>query len=75
MVLKQISVLSFGYQHNAARDRSSGARAQQQTSCTSLLLSIDGQTDGGTDGPTPDRYIDAYRLLHGQLQWVKQPTQ
>ena len=32
----------------------------QQTSCTSLLLSIDG-TDRQTDGRTPDRYIDSAR--------------
>jgi len=35
-----------------------GARAQQQTSRTLLLLlSIDG-TDRRTDGRTPERYID-----------------
>jgi len=33
------------------------ARAQQQTSRTPLLLSID-ETDGRTDKRTPDRYID-----------------
>jgi len=33
------------------------ARAQQQTSRTPLLLSIDG-TDRRTDGRTPDHYID-----------------
>jgi len=33
------------------------ARAQQQTSGTSLLLSTD-ETDRRTDGRTPDRYID-----------------
>ena len=35
-----------------------GARAQQQTSRTSLLRSID-RTDRRTDGRTPDRYIDS----------------
>jgi len=37
------------------------ARALQQTSRTSLLLSINGtdrRTDGRTDGRTPDRYKD-----------------
>jgi len=36
------------------------AQAQQQTSCTSLLLSIDG-----TDRRTPNRYRDACRILCG----------
>ena len=34
-----------------------GAVAQQQTSRTPLLLSIDG-ADTRTDGRTPDRYVD-----------------
>jgi len=40
-----------------------GVRAQQQTSRTPLLPSIDG-----TDGRTPDRCIDLLRTLHRQRQ-------
>ena len=43
------------------------ARAQQQTSCTSLLLSMDTR-DRRTDRRTPDRYIDAYCMLCGLRQ-------
>ena len=42
-----------------------GARAQQQTRRTPLLLSIDG-TDGQTDGRTDTRpFYVAYRILRG----------
>ena len=40
-----------------------GVRAQQQTSRTPLLPSIDG-----TDGRTPDRCTDLLRTLHRQRQ-------
>ena len=50
-MLQQISIDSR-YAAPAAVDR-----AQQQTSCTPSLLSIDG-TDRQTDGRTPDRFID-----------------
>jgi len=43
--------------------------AQQQTSRTPLLLSIDG-TDRQTDGLTLDRYVDPDpHILHGQRQY------
>ena len=48
-------MLRTGYRLISAAD----ARAQQQTSCMALLLSIDG-----TDRRTPDHYIDP-RVLRG----------
>jgi len=51
-------LLSDGCRRTGCRSISAaGAGAQQQTSRTPLLLSIDG-TDRRTDGRTPDRYID-----------------
>ena len=49
----------------AANGRYRLIAGKEQTGCTSLRLSID-RKDRQTDGRTPDRYIDAYRILRGQ---------
>ena len=49
-------------QHPLNEELITESAGKQRTSCMSPPLSIDG-TDRRTDGRTPDRYTDAYRIL------------